>query len=206
MPTTLPVSKRTRLAASRHASDRLHDRLSHIPAQGTTEEPSEGTTREADNTHNHGTTTSDPSQKSHGDTTHTPSALDITHNLATTTLATQNLPEASTHSPATSQETPDARKPATADNTSQFICEQLPCDIFCDPNNEADPEITCDHPITVSLAVEHVYQLTQQLYEPAEGSNSDIVCLVQKKMEIKWSDGVWSDMVKENNKGVGCAC
>jgi hypothetical protein len=60
-----------------------------------------------------------------------------------------------------------------------------------------DCKTSCDHPITVSLAVEFVHKFSKQLYEPPGHVYAEIVRSAQQDVAVQWSDDkVWEDTIR----------
>ncbi|KAL4992954.1 hypothetical protein BDV10DRAFT_39085 [Aspergillus recurvatus] len=113
-------------------------------------------------------------------------------------LATVNIAHDAAEDPApnlhvTSQASADYSREASTDPASTFQeVSARPADAQDD-----DRKTFCDHPITVSLAVEFVHKFSQQLYETPGHVYAEIVCSAQKDVAIQWSDNkVWEDTIR----------
>ncbi|KAL3468877.1 hypothetical protein BJX99DRAFT_97514 [Aspergillus californicus] len=85
--------------------------------------------------------------------------------------------------------------PAHISHTSRELSPDATSDASretsCDP--DASP-ISCDHPMTIPLAIQLVHHYSQQLYEPPQRLYTEVVRSIQDDIEIK--DGIMRDVLK----------
>ncbi|PIG69510.1 hypothetical protein AARAC_011498 [Aspergillus arachidicola] len=62
-----------------------------------------------------------------------------------------------------------------------------------------DENTSCAHPITVAIAIDIIYQFSQELYEPPQHIYTEIVRSVQEDVQIQWSDDrSWRDIIEKS--------
>ncbi|KAL4860465.1 hypothetical protein BDV12DRAFT_107168 [Aspergillus spectabilis] len=101
------------------------------------------------------------------------------HGAASTHASQDNSRENPAHISHASRElSPDATSDASRETS-------------CDPDTGP---ISCDHPMTIPLAVKLVHHYSQQLYEPPQRLYTEVVRSIQADIEIK--DGIMRDVLK----------
>ncbi|KAL2802111.1 hypothetical protein BJX63DRAFT_133845 [Aspergillus granulosus] len=93
----------------------------------------------------------------------------------------------------TPQEPPGETPPEAPHNPSAIFLETA----YESPKD--DENISCDHPITIPVAINIIHEFSRELYQTPEHIYAEIVRSVQEDSQIQWSDNkLWSDIIERS--------